>query len=303
MDYFELFKLTAFKNLCDIANDFKKKLDTVINTNNNLTGILSGFEGLDAITKGFQPSNLILIGGAPGMGKTSFAISLIRKMALENKIPTAFFSLQMNANQIMTSIISQETNIVYEKLRLGDLDENDRQVISEKLKWLNYHCLDISDYPFRTITEIENELSFQPPDYAKVLIIDPLDCISKTKKDKTEKVLNKKEITQIACRLKKIAEKYNVVVIAFFDIKNKKHNNKRPTLLQVRKKAPIDTYADLVLLLYRPEYYKIDEWDGDEEDPTAGQAEIVIAKNNHGFLKNIRIQFNGDKKGFDNLNN
>jgi replicative DNA helicase len=99
------------KTLSELTREFKYRLYTIAKSNNGITGIPSGFEKLDAITKGFQPSNLILIGGVAGMGKTSFALSLIHKMAIENQCPTAFFSLEMTNQQLMMSIIRQQTNI------------------------------------------------------------------------------------------------------------------------------------------------------------------------------------------------
>lgn len=305
MDFIAFMNLLAFKSISELAIEYQEKLEKTNKSDIPMNWILSGLDDLDAITKGFKPGDLILIGGEKGMGKTSFAISLMTKMAIENKIPTAFFPLQIDANQILTNIISQQTKITLEKLRLDDLDENEIKLISEKLKNLNDCELHISEYPLRTISEFEKELDYHPHDFAQVLIIDSLQLIGKSKKDKTGKVLNKKEITQITFRLKKIAEKFNVVVIALFDLKVDfdKYNCGRPSLRQVRRLAPIDAFADLILLLYRPEYYKIEYWDNDENDPSAGQAEIIIAKNKYRCFDDddIRIQFDGKIGQFDNL--
>ena len=305
MDFIAFMNLLAFKSIRELAIEYQEKLEKTNKSDIAKIGILSGFEGLDAITKGFKPGDLILIGGEKGMGKTSFAISLIAKMAIENKIPTAFFPLQIDANQILTNIISQQTKITLEKLRLNDLNENEIKLISEKLKNLSDCELYISEYPFRTIAEFEQELDCHPHDFAQVLIIDSLQLIGKSKNDKTGKVLNKKEITQITYRLKKIAEKFNVVIIALFDLKVDcdKYNCGRPSLRQVRKQAPIDAFADFVLLLYRPEYYKIEYWDNDENDPSNGQAVIIFAKNKYNCFndRDIRIKFDGKIGGFDNL--
>ncbi len=286
-----------FKTLSELASEYKGRLN---NIPKNEKGISSGFEKLDVITKGFQPSNLILVGGLEGMGKTEFAASLINKMTIENQYPTAFFSLEMTSHQFMMQIIGQQTNISAEKLRLGLLNENEMEIVSKKIAAFKESPLYISDYPFRTISEIEDVLEFKPPDFVEIIVIDSLQLIAKNKKEKVGAVLNKKELAKITFRLKELAIKLNIAIIVFIETKEnyRKHSNRRPYLSEVRRQAPIDTFADLVLLLYRPEYYKIDEWDDDERLSTTGEAEIIVAKNSIGSLGNVRVKFERGKGFF-----
>ncbi|HAT76078.1 MAG TPA: hypothetical protein DCS19_04345 [Flavobacterium sp.] len=300
MDFME------YKTLSEISKEFKERLNSIAKSEHHIAGIPSGFDKLDAITKGFQPSNLILIGGVSGMGKTSFAISLIRKLVFENQCPTAFFSLEMSSQQLMKRIISQQTNISAERLRLGLLDENEIELVSKKTAELENLPLYVYDYPFLTVSDIEDSLLCSPPDFAEIIVIDSLQLISKNKKDQVGKVLNKRELTKITFQLKALAEKFNTTIIVLFHFrlpkdKEKYYYSKRPIVADVRKYAPIDTYADLVLLLYRPEYYKIEEWDDDEQSPTAGEADIIVAKNTNGSLDSIRVKFDGSKSSFENL--
>ncbi len=293
------------KTLSELTREFKYRLYTIAKSDNSITGIPSGFEKLDAITKGFQPSNLIMVGGVEGMGKTSFALSLIHKMAIENQCPTAFFSLEMTNQQLMMGIIRQQTNISVEKLCSGLLNEDEIALVSKKTAAFENTPLDVYDYPFLTVSDIEDALLFSTPDFAQIIIIDSLQFIAKSKKDQVGKVLNKGEMTQITFQLKKLAEKFNTTIIVLFHFRLPKEKlryyySKRPILADVRKYAPIDTYADLVLLLYRPEYYKIEEWDDDEQSSTAGESEIIVAKNNSGILDSVRIKFDGKKGEFDN---
>jgi replicative DNA helicase len=236
------------------------------------------------------------------MGKTSFVVSLIRKLVVENQLPTAFFSLELTTEQLMMRILLQQTNITTEKLRLGTLNEIELQLVSKKIDEIKDSPLYISDYPFCSISAIKHELEFHPPNFVKIMVIDSLQLISKNKKDKVGKILNKKEIAKITFQLKEIAVKFNISIIVLFEVQEnkRKYYNKMPNLSEIRKQAPLHTYADLVLLLYRPEYYKIDIWE-DDETPTAGQAEIIIAKNSHGNLDNIRVKFDAQKGMFDNL--
>ena len=300
MDFIE------YKTLRELGLEFKERINSIAKNDNAITGIPSGFEKLDAITKGFQPSNLVLVGGVEGMGKTEFAVSLISKMTIENQCPTAFFSLEMTKQQFMIQIIKQQTNISAEKLRLGLLNENEIELVSKKSAALENIPLYVYDYPLLTVSDIEDVLSLSPPDFAEIIVIDSLELLTKNKKDPVGKVLNKRELTKISFQLKKLAEKFNITIVVFFHFrlpkeKLKYYYTKRPILADIRKYAPIDTYADLVLLLYRPEYYKIDEWDDNEQLPTAGEAEIIVAKNSLGSLGNARVKFERDKGIFDNL--
>lgn len=300
MDFLE------YKNLGEIASEFKQRLSSIAKSDNSISGTSSGFTELDAITKGFQPSNLILVGGVEGMGKTSFVISLIRKMAIENQRPTAFFSLEMTNQQLMMRIIRQQTNISVEKLRSGLLNEDEIALVSKKTAAFENTPLYVYENPFLTVSDIEDTLLCSPPDFAKIIVIDSLQFLAKSKKDKVGKILNKRELTKITFQLKQLAEKFKITIVVLFHFrlpkeKEKYSYSKRPILSDVRKYAPIDTYADLVLLLYRPEYYKIEEWDEDEQSPAAGEAEIIVAKNTNGSLDNARVKFDGSKALFDNL--
>jgi len=299
MDFIE------YKTLKELGEEFKDRLNSIVESDNGNTGIPSGFDKLDAITKGFQPSNLILVGGETGMGKTSFALSLIRKMAIENQCRTTFFSLEMSSQQLMTRIICQQTNIAAEKLRSGLLNENEIELVSKTTIKMENTPLYVYDHPFLTISDIEDTLLCSPPDFAQIIIIDSLQLIAKNKKEQVGKILNKRQLAKITFQLKELAEKFEITIIAFFNFRLQKEKLKyylkRPILADVRKYAPIDTYADLVLLLYRPEYYKMEDWDDDEQYPAEGEADIIVVKNDNGSLGTIRLEFDGTKGMFDNL--
>ena len=301
MDFIE------FKTVKELGEEFKKRLDVISKINFERTGILSGFYSLDAITKGFQPSNLVMIAGVEGIDKTAFAVSLIRKMAIENRCRIAFFSFRMTSQQLLLRLIRQETKIASEKLRLGLLNDDERELVDTATAAIEDAPLFIVDYPFFTVSDIEDFFLCSPPDFAEIIIIDSLQFIAKSKKDQVGKILNKREMTQITFQLKKLAEKLNITILVFvrYDLPisgYRTHYSKRPYLSDLRAFAPIDTFADLILLLYRPEYYKIDEWDDDEGLPAVGEAEIIVAKNTNGILKNARLQFIGSLEKFDNLN-
>ena len=264
------FDFLAYKTLKELGKEFNERLNSIKTyTCNNKKK--SGFDRLDTVIGGFQSSNLILIGGVERMGKTSFLISLIRKMAIEKKISIAFFSLQLTSEQVMTSIVSQQTKITVEKFRFDLLAFDEAKLISKKIQEIENSPLYIYDYPFLTVSDIEETLGFYPPDFVQCIVIDSLQLVAKGKKDKVGKTLNKKELSIITFQLKKLAQKLNITIIitANLDLKSDKFDF-RPFLSDVRKQAPIDSFADLVLLLYRPEYYKIEEWDDNDSSPTTG---------------------------------
>lgn len=291
-----------YKTTQELLYEFKNRLITISKSDSSIKGILSGFNKLDTITNGFKPADLILVSGAEGMGKTSFTVSLIRKMAFENKYPTVFFSLQLTSAQVMNAIVSQQTKIPAGKFRNNNLNPEETELVFQKTQEYENIPLYAYDYPFLTVSDIEEILECNPPDFTEIIIIDSLQLMAKNKKDQATKVLNKRELTKITFKLKKLAVKFNITILLIADINLiSKKQDMRPLLSDIRKYAPIDTFADLVLLLYRPEYYKIEEWDDEEQTSTNGEGEIIIAKNNNGILDNIRVKFDGSLGMFDNL--
>lgn len=292
------------KDLNDITEEFQKRITRLANIHDAPAGIYSGIKQLDSITKGFQASSLTIIGGVMGMGKTSFSIALVKKMALENKHSTLFFSVKSTSEQFLMKILWQQTNIEPEKLQTGLLNEEENQRIHTAMEQLKKAPLEICDHPFLTVDAIEEVIAFRPPDsQPEIIVIDSLQLLAKNKKDKVGKILNKQELCQMTYQLKELAEKYLTPIILTTEIKpcQIKTWNKRPRLIDVKKYAPIANYADLVLLLYRPEYYKIFEWDDDDDNSTDGEAEIIIAKNVYGICDTIRIKFKIFKSEIDNL--
>lgn len=296
----------SFKTFKELGEAFKVSLESRNKKDLTVNKIPSGFEKLDAIINGFQSSNLILVGAEQGIGKTSFAVSLITKMTIENQCATAFFSLEIAAQQLLLRIVSQQTNIATEQLRLGLLIENEIELVSKSIEALQSNSIRIYDYPFLTVSEIEETILCAPPGFPKLIIIDSLQSTAKSKKDKAGIVLNKRELTKITFQLKQLAVKYKITILVLVDFILQKKGldedfNRRPLLSDLRKHAPIDAFADVVLLLYRPEYYKIDEWDDEPKLPTAEEAEVIVAKNINGNLGKTRLQFKGNILKFENI--
>lgn len=294
-----------FTHLCTFANQYANsflKTDNIENPKNN--NLLTGFTNLDLFTNHFQPSRLVIIGGVQEMGTSSFILTLIANMAIKYKYETAIFSSNSNEEKTLQTLNSIVTEIPFEKINNKTLSEENKKLISEKIKYENFDSLYFSDFPFRSIAEIEDVLNYYPENLIQIMFIDAIENIGWKRNDKAGKILNKRQLTEITARLKLLAEKFNTLIIVGFTLSSKhseKRDNYRPSLQQLQNTAPIGNFADLVLLLYRPEYYKISDWE--DEKPTNDEAEICIVKNNFGPCEDIRISFNRYCRKFENLKN
>lgn len=287
----------------ELRNRFLQKLKNT--QSNEISGIFSGFNDLDSITNGFQPADLILIGGLPGIGKTAFALSLIANLTQKRQIPTGFISLELSSELVMMKMITQITSISLNKLKECNLNTIEMERIYEETKVLENSPLFIIDYPILTFEDIRNQaLELVSNHKIKILIIEELHLIATSEKEKIGKVLNKVEITDITAQLKELAKELEIPIVVFVNMKNekpwKRPNWFRPMLSDLRKLGAIELYADLVFFLYRPEYFKMDEWDDEIRSSTAGEAEIIVAKNRHRKLANVRVKFCSKKGFFEN---
>ncbi len=282
----------------------RKKIEDIFNRG-GLSGISTGFDKLDKVTAGRQPSDLVIIAARPGMGKTAFVLSMARNMAVSNNIPVALFSLEMSSVQLITRLISSETWLSSEKLRSGKLEKHEREQLSIKTQALEKAPLYIDDSPSLSIFDLRvkaRRLASQQG--IKILIVDYLQLMTVGGTTTKNHGNREQEISTISRNLKALAKELNIPVIALSQLSRAvetRGSSKRPLLSDLRESGAIEQDADIVSFIYRPEYYKIDEWDDDEQSPTAGQAEFIIAKHRNGALENIRLKFAGYLGKFDNL--
>lgn len=269
-----------------------------------LSGIPTGFEKLDEVTSGWQPSDLIIIAARPGMGKTAFVLSMARNMAIDFQAPVAVFSLEMSSVQLITRLISSETGLSSEKLRTGKLEQHEWNQLSVKVKDLEKAPLFIDDTPSLSIFDLRAKCRRLSSQYGiKLIIIDYLQLMTAGGNSKGGGN-REQEISTISRNLKALAKELNVPVIALSQLSRAvetRGSSKRPLLSDLRESGAIEQDADIVSFIYRPEYYKITEWDDEHQSPTEGQAEFIIAKHRNGSLENIRLKFIGSLGKFDNL--
>lgn len=266
----------------------------------HLVGVPSGFTDLDRVTAGWQRSDLVVIAARPGMGKTAFVLSMARNMAVDFKKPVAFFSLEMNAIQLVTRLIASETQLPAEKLRKGTLENYEWEQLHAKVKALSEAPLIIDDTPALSIFELRAKARRLKQQYnIDLVVIDYLQLMTAGGDNRGNR---EQEISNISRSLKSLAKELNIPVIAISQLSReveKRGGSKRPILSDLRESGAIEQDADLVVFIYRPEYYKIEYFE--DQSSTKDAAEIIIAKNRNGALKDIRMRFIAKFAKFDNL--
>lgn len=280
----------------------KKKIEDISNKE-GLSGIPTGFDKLDKLTSGWQPSDLIIVAARPGMGKTALTLTMARNIAVDFNQAVAFFSLEMSSVQLITRLISSETGLSSEKLRTGKLEKHEWEQLNVKVKTLEKAPLFIDDTPSLSIFDLRAKARRLKSQYdIKVIMIDYLQLMTAGGSQKGGN--REQEISTISRNLKALAKELNVPVIALSQLSRAvetRGGSKRPLLSDLRESGAIEQDADIVSFIYRPEYYKIDEWDDEERSPTEGQGEFIVAKHRNGGLDNIRLKFIGHLGKFDNL--
>ncbi len=275
-----------------------------IGSREGLSGIATGFHKLDALTSGWQPSDLIIIAARPGMGKTAFVLSMARNIAVQSQKAVALFSLEMSSVQLITRLISSETKLSSEKLRTGKLEQHEWQQLNVKVKDLERAPLYIDDTPSLSIFDLRAKARRLKSQHdIQLIIIDYLQLMTAGGNGKGGGN-REQEISTISRNLKALAKELDVPVIALSQLSRAVETrgpSKRPLLSDLRESGAIEQDADIVSFIYRPEYYKIENWDDEEQTPTAGQAEFIIAKHRNGGLDNIRLKFEGKYGKFANL--
>lgn len=280
----------------------KKRIEDIA-LREGLSGVPTGFEKLDKLTSGWQPSDLIIIAARPGMGKTALTLSMARNIAVTQQIPVAIFSLEMSSVQLITRLISSETGLSSEKLRTGRLASHEWQQLNVKVADLEKAPLFIDDTPSLSIFDLRAKSRRLASQHKiKLIIIDYLQLMTAATNNKSGN--REQEISTISRNLKALAKELNIPVIALSQLSRAvetRGGSKRPLLSDLRESGAIEQDADIVSFIYRPEYYGIDEWDDEGRTPSQGQAELIIAKHRNGGLDNLRMKFVANLGKFEDL--
>ena len=278
-----------------------KNIEELKNKEDGVSGVPSGFSKLDKITSGWQKSDLIICAARPGMGKTAFALTMARNIAVEHNIGVAVFSLEMSSEQLVNRLISSESEIEAGKLRKGDLADHEWVQLHSKIKGLSKAPIYIDDTPAISIFELRAKARRLVKKHnIKMIIIDYLQLMTAGGKGGNRE----QEISTISRSLKGIAKELGIPVMALSQVNRALEQrsgvgSKRPMLSDLRESGAIEQDADIVTFIYRPQYYKIQEWEDGEN--CLGQAEIIVAKHRNGGLADVRLKFKGQFAKFSDL--
>ncbi|MDR7694132.1 replicative DNA helicase [Riemerella anatipestifer] len=263
-----------------------------------ITGIASSLDVINKAFGGWQNSDLTIVAGRPGMGKTAFIVQQIVDISKQN-MAVGVFSLEMSAEQISARIVTNFTNIKNSSILRKGLNQEELQRYwdcKDDMLKMNIH---IDDTPALSIQDIRLKAKMMKIRHnIKVLFVDYLQLVTHEKSKTREQ-----EISKISQGLKSIAKELDIPVIALSQLSREveKRPNKRPQLSDLRDSGSIEQDADAVIFLYRPEYYNIDEWTEYDNEPTKNEIEIIIAKNRHGGLLPERCEVNLSTSSFYNL--
>lgn len=258
-----------------------------------LPGIPCGFYDLDAMTSGFQRSDLIIIAGRPSMGKTSFSLNLAHNIAASYKMPVAVFSLEMSKEQLVQRLLSSEAGIESGYLRTGRISQTQWEPLSHAIGMLSEMPIFIDDTPNITVTEMRSQarrLQAEQGTDLGLILIDYLQLMEGGGDNRVQ------ELSKITRSLKGLARELNVPVIALSQLSRgvESRTNKRPMLSDLRESGSIEQDADLVIMLYRDEYYSPDT-------PDRGVAEVIVAKHRNGPTGTVKLLFDSQLTKFRNL--
>jgi replicative DNA helicase len=275
--------------LINIFLDLKEKF-----LKQKLAGLESGFRNLDLITQGFQKSDLIIIAGRPSMGKTAFCVNIVTFILKTYQLPIVFFSLEMSKEQLMSRILSNETEISISNLRKGNINKEEWKKLTLAIKNLSLLPIFIEDTTNISNHSIRIKLKKILFEQTKIGLI-VIDYLQLMQNDKLKPENRVQELSQITKNLKAIAREFNIPVIALSQLSRNVENriNKRPLLSDLRESGSIEQDADLVLMLYRQNYY---DFKKNQQD----LAEIIIAKHRNGPLGTINLKFDAKCTKFFN---
>ncbi|HHV99323.1 MAG TPA: replicative DNA helicase [Clostridiaceae bacterium] len=283
----------GFSHIKDVLVDTFNRLEELYNKKGFITGIPTGFTDLDYKTAGLQNSDLILIAARPAMGKTSFALNIAQHAAIHSKIPVAIFSLEMSKEQLVNRILCSEVMIDSHKMKIGKLEDDDWQKMARALGPLSEAPIYIDDTPGLSVMDIRAKCRrLKLEKGLGLVVIDYLQLMQSRGKAESRQ----QEISEISRSLKILAKEINIPVITLSQLSRapEARSDHRPMLSDLRESGAIEQDADLVMFLYRDDYYNPDT---DKKNI----AEVIIAKHRSGSTGTVELRWFGEYTKFVNL--
>ncbi|MCX7667959.1 MAG: replicative DNA helicase, partial [Atribacterota bacterium] len=275
-----------FVPLKKVVDEAFERITELYHREDHVTGVPSGFVDLDAKTAGFQPSDFIIVAARPGMGKTSFCLNVAQYVGINRKVPVAIFSLEMSKDQLAQRMLCSEAKIDAERVRRGYLSERDWSELANAAGRLAGASIFIDDTPGISVLELRAKARrLKAEKNLGLVVIDYLQLMRGFGRAENRQ----QEISEISRSLKAMARELNVPVIAVSQLSRavEQRSPKRPQLSDLRESGAIEQDADLVLLIYRDEYYN-------PNTSKKGVAEVIVAKQRNGPVGTIELVFQKD---------
>lgn len=282
-----------FVSIRDIVLNSIESIEAASKSKGTVTGIATGFYDLDYKTAGLQPSDLILVAARPSMGKTAFVLNIAEYAALKSNVTTAIFSLEMSKEQLVKRILSMNSKVDSQAIRTGELEDEDWAKLVESARLIGNSNLIIDDTASISISELRSKCrKFKLEHNLGLVIIDYLQLMTGSKKNESRQ----QEISEISRSLKALAREINAPVIALSQLSRavEQRPDKRPMLSDLRESGAIEQDADVVMFIYRDDYYNHDS----EE---AGISEIIIGKQRNGPIGTVKLAWLSQYTKFANL--
>ena len=284
-----------FVPIRQVALNVLEKIEVASRTQGTVTGIPTGFIDLDYKTSGMQPSDFVLIAARPSMGKTAFVLNMVDHVAVRKGLPCMIFSLEMSKEQLVNRMLSMESNVDSQKLRTGNLSDSDWDAIVEGIGVIGNSRLIIDDTPGISITELRSKCRKMKLEYGlSMIIIDYLQLMSGSGGRNNES--RQQEISEISRSLKALAREMNAPVVALSQLSRacETRTDHRPMLSDLRESGAIEQDADVVMFLYRDDYYN-------KDTDTPNIAEVIIAKQRNGPIGTVNLLWQPEFTKFVNL--
>ena len=283
-----------FVPIRQVAMNVLEKIEEASKNQGTVTGIPTGFIDLDYKTSGLQPSDFVLIAARPSMGKTAFVLNLVDHIAVKKGLPCMVFSLEMSKEQLVNRMLAMESNVDSQKLRTGTLSDSDWDAVVEGIGVIGNSKLIIDDTPGISIGELRSKCRKMKLEYGlSVVIIDYLQLMSGSGKGGDNR---QQEISEISRSLKALAREMNAPVIALSQLSRacETRPDHRPMLSDLRESGAFEQDADVVMFLYRDDYYN-----KDTDMPNI--AEVIIAKQRNGPIGTINLVWRPEYTKFANM--
>ena len=284
----------GFVPIKQVALDVLEKIEAASRSGGMVTGIPTGFIDLDHKTSGMQPSDLVLLAARPSMGKTAFVLNLVDYVAVRKGLPCMVFSLEMSKEQLVNRMLSMESSVDSQKLRTGSLTDADWDAVVEGIGIIGNSKLIIDDTPGISITELRSKCRKMKLEHGlSMVIIDYLQLMSGSGRSGDNR---QQEISEISRSLKALARELNAPVIALSQLRRacESSQDHRPMLSDLRESGAIEQDADVVMFLYRDDYYN-----KDTERPNV--AEVIIAKQRNGPIGTVELLWRPEFTKFVNM--